>query len=203
MRNVILFLSILFLTACSLPLKKTSNDYLARGQMYYKTGKYKKALNDFNKAIEKDNYNMEAYASRGVLLFDLKQYHTALSDFGIVLRSDPNSSEAYSAIGAALAAQGRYNEARESLMKALELNPSNVEAICSLGGIYYSTGVYKAAVEEYTKAINLRPAPQIYFERGVAYKAYGKNDEAEADYKAAGVKFDQPQTEGVGKAEQK
>jgi len=193
MKKFILVLSAVCLAACSMPFQKTSLAYLARGEMYYKTGKLKKALKDFNKAVEKDNYNIEAYASRGTLLYDLQQYETAISDFNIVLQADPNRSEVHSAIGAALAAQGKFKEGRESLLKALELNPSNVEAICSLGGIYYSTGNYKAAIEEYTKAIKLRPAPQIYFARAVSYTAYGKEKEALADYRAAGVEVNQPE----------
>lgn len=187
MKRLLIAVSIFCLAGCALPLKKTSNDYLARGEMYYKTGKLKKALKDFNSAVQKDNYNIEAYASRGALLYDLQQYETALADFNLVLAADPNRSEVHSAIGATLAAQGKYQEARESLLKALELNPSNVEAICSLGGVYYSTENYKAAIEEYTKALKLRPSPQIYFARGVSYAAYGKDKEALADYKAAGV----------------
>ncbi len=189
MRNLIFVISIALLTGCALPLNRPSSYYVARGEMNYKTGNLKKALKDFNTAVEKDNYNVDAYASRGALLFDLQQYETALSDFNIVLQADPNRSEVHSAIGAALAGQGKYKESRESLLKALELNPSNVEALCSLGGVYYSTGNYKTAIEEYTKAIKLRPAPQIYFARGVAYNAYGKINEAKADFQAAGVDF--------------
>ena len=187
MKNLILIICAVALTGCALPLNKPSSYYVARGEMNYKTGNLKKALKDFNTAVEKDNYNVEAYASRGSLLFDLQQYETALSDFNIVLQADPNRSEVHSAVGATLAAQGKYKESRESLLKALELNPSNVEALCSLGGVYYSTGNYKAAVEEYTKAIKLRPAPQIYFARAVAYNANGKIKEAQADFQAAGV----------------
>lgn len=189
MKNLIIVICALAVSGCSLPLNKPSSYYVARGEMNYKTGNFKKALKDFNTAVEKDNYNIDAYASRGALLFDLQQYETALSDFSIVLQADPNRSEVHSAIGAALAGQGKYKESRESLLKALELNPSNVEALCSLGGVYYSTGNYKAAIEEYTKAIKLRPAPQIIFARGVAYSAYGKIDEAKADFDAAGVEF--------------
>lgn len=187
MKNLILVLCVAVLTGCSLPLNKPSSYYVARGEMSYKTGNLKKALKDFNTAVQKDNYNVEAYASRGALLFDLKQYETALSDFNIVLQADPNRSEVHSAVGATLAGQGKYKESRESLLKALELNPSNVEALCSLGGVYYSTGNYKSAIEEYTKAIKLRPAPQIYFARAVAYNAYGNIKEAQADFQAAGV----------------
>ncbi|MDR0646053.1 MAG: tetratricopeptide repeat protein [Elusimicrobiota bacterium] len=168
--------------------KKTSLDYLAIGEMYHKTGDLKKSLNNFNKAVETDANNIEAYASRGALLFDLGEYKDALSDFNIVIKFYPNRSEAYSAAGAALAALGDYIPAREKLLRALKLNPSNVYAISSLGGVYFSTQNYKAAIEEYTKAINLQPVVEFYFMRGAAYQKYGKQKEAETDFKAAGLK---------------
>lgn len=198
MKRQIIVLACFLLAGCSMFSHKTSAEYLAMGEMYYKTGDYKKALKDLNKAIEKDAYNMEAYASRGTLLFGLQEYDSALSDFNIVLQAEGERSEVYSAIGATYAAKGDYKEARENLLKALEINPANVEALCSLGGVYFSTENYKAAIEEYTKAIKLRPAPQAYFARALAYEKYGLIKEAAADYKMAGVSVDLPEPkEGI------
>jgi tetratricopeptide (TPR) repeat protein len=188
MKNFFL-LSIYFLFAgCGWPgHKPDAVEYLARGEMYHKTGKLKKALSNLNKAEEADAYNAEVYAARGALLFDFGEYEKALSDFNAVINLTPYRSEAYAAAGASLAALGRFVLARENILKALELNPVNVQALSSLGGIYFSTGNFKASAEEYTKAINLQPAAAFYFMRGAAYEKLGSLEAARADYQSAGL----------------
>lgn len=186
MKKLALLLSVVLLAGCSVFTPKTSVENLAKGEMYYKTGDYKKALKYLNKAVTKDPYNLDAYASRGALLFEVDDYDAAIADFNIIMQANPNRSEVYSAIGAALAAQGKYDEAIKVLAQALALNPANVEALCSMGGIYYSKGEYKNAVEEYTKALQYRKAPQIYLMRGLSYDQAGMTKEARADLEFAG-----------------
>jgi tetratricopeptide (TPR) repeat protein len=186
-RIFLILLCALFAGCASTGGVNTSLEYAAKGEMYQKTGDYKKALKYLNKAVEKDEYNIDAYASRGALLFTLEDYQNALSDFNIVKHFNPNRSEAYSAAGAALAAMGGYVEAKENIDRALELSPSNVQAVATLGGIYYQTKNYKEAIEQYTNAIALLPAANLYFMRGVCYQQYGMKDEAAADYQTAGL----------------
>ena len=185
MKKFLIPLICLLAAACSsVPVSKSS-EYLAKGEMYYKTGRVQKALKYFNKAVAEDPYNAEAYLSRGTLLYSAGEYDKAIDDFGVVLDSDKNVPELYSALGAAYAAKGEYAKAREALLKSLELYPANVAALNSLGGIYYSTGNYNAAIKEYDKALALRPVYQIYYMRGVCYEKLGRTQEAEADFKAA------------------
>ncbi|MDR1123493.1 MAG: tetratricopeptide repeat protein [Elusimicrobiota bacterium] len=165
--------------------KDAALENLARGEMYHKTGRHKRALKYLNKAAAAGSG--EAMASRGALLYDMGRYQDALEDFNAVIAAEPGRAEAYSAAGAAMAALGSYLPARESLLRSLELNPSNAAAHISLGGIYFNTQNYDAAAAEYTKALELRPAGDIYFMRGVCLLYYGKTAAAHEDFKAAGL----------------
>ena len=184
--HTLVFSFCLILAGCAGTTSKNSAvKNLARGEMYHKTGDYKRALRQLDKAAAAGS--REAFASRGALLYDIGRYEDSLADFNAVIVAEPNRAEAYSAAGAAMAALGQYLPARESLLRSLELNPSNAAAHVSLGGIYFNTQNYAAAADEYTKALKLRPAGEIYFMRGICYLYYGKTKEAHEDFNTAGL----------------
>ncbi|MDR0734991.1 MAG: tetratricopeptide repeat protein [Elusimicrobiota bacterium] len=184
--HTLVFSFCLILAGCAGAGKKNAAvENLARGEMYHKTGDYKRALRYLDKAAAAGS--REALASRGALLYDMGRYDDALLDFNAVIAAEPNRAEAYSAAGAAMAALGQYLPARENLLRSIELNRSNAAAHVSLGGIYFNTQNYDAAAAEYTKALKLRPAGEIYFMRGICYLHYGKPDAAREDFKAAGL----------------
>lgn len=192
MRKLLILSLAIILAGCAGAGKKTSSlEYLAKGEMYHKTGDLKNAFKNLNKAVEVDHNNIEAYASRGALLYSMGDYKNALTDFTVVIYHQPYRADAYAAAGAAMAELGDYLNAQEVLLHALKLNPSHIAARVSLGGMYLTTQNYAAAIEEYTTAITLQPAGDIYFMRGIAYQQYGKIEEAHKDFKAAGLKEDE------------
>ena len=187
-RKYILLLCLSFLVACaSTNTKSKSTEYTARGEMYFKTAKYDKAEKYFNKAIEANPYNLEAYKGRGSLYYNLGNYDKALQDFEHVLVYEPNNSSLLSAKAAIFANAGMYEEAFNILLKALKLNPSNIAALNSLAGIYYVLEDYKKAMEIYTISLEYQTTPEAYLMRGKCYLQLGNEDMAGNDFAMAKV----------------
>jgi len=187
-RKFILLFCLFIAAACTTTNTKTkSTEYAARGEMYLKTEKYDKAEKYFNKAIEANPYNLEAYKNRGSLYYNLGNYDKALKDFDYVLKYEPNNSSLLSAMGAILAQAGMYEESFAALFKALQLNPSNVAALNSIAGIYYVKEDYKKALNIYTISLEYQTTPEAYLMRGKCYLQLGDREQAENDFAMAKV----------------
>lgn len=97
MKSSILILLILLIPILS--CSKNPQDYIDKGYESILDGDYKGALENFNKAIELDPRNVEAYNNRGVVLGILGDHVRAISDFNRAIDLNPNDSEAYKSRG--------------------------------------------------------------------------------------------------------
>lgn len=105
--------------------------YCNRGQAKYCLRMVPEALADYNKAIELDPGNAQAYYNRGTLMFiSLTNYTGALANFSkaIELHSDPQEYDIYFWRGNARAELGDYAGAIADFSKSLELNPKSDQA---------------------------------------------------------------------------
>lgn len=94
--------SILFLLIVLIPILSCSNsaeDYIEKGYEHIIEGDYKEALKDFDKAVELDPRNLEAYNNRGVVLGILGDHYKAIQDFNRAIELKPTDSEAYKSRG--------------------------------------------------------------------------------------------------------
>ena len=190
MKNLsILFFTVL-LAACSAFNTKTANDYLAKSEMYYKTGNLKASWDYAQKALKKDPTAVSAYGTLGTILYDQGDYDNAIKYFEVLYQAGDKRSEVLSALGAAYAAKGNYDEALTYLDNSLKMNPSNLSALTSLAGIYYSKQEYQQAVDVYTAILEILPSAVIYNARAGAYEQLGQRDLALQDYKTAGVEVE-------------
>lgn len=183
MKKICLLALPLMLAACqTLP---TSQEYLARGDGYFKDGNASAALKAYNHGLRLNPDNTAIYAARGAVYFFQGDYAQAQADFVKVLDVNPYQVDAYSALGSTLAAQGDYETALEILNLALQLDFNKPEIFFSRGGVNLMLGNYEQAVFDYTHVINLRPAADVYNARGTAYLRWGKNDLAQKDFETA------------------
>lgn len=187
MKNFLVLSFTVLLSGCSVFAPKTANDYLAKSEMYYKTGNLKKSWDNAQKALKKDPSAVSAYGIMGSVLYDTGDFDNSIKYFEALYQAGDKRSEVLSALGAAYAAKGEYEVALQVLDEALEKNPSNLAALASKGGVYYSLQEYQKAVDIYTQALNIIPSAPIYNMRAAAYEQLGETQKALQDYKAAGV----------------
>jgi tetratricopeptide (TPR) repeat protein len=73
----------------------TAADYLKEGDLQLNLKNYKDALKQYNKAIDLDAYNGEAFAGRGLVKYFLKDYKGAIEDFNASIVLIPDFAEVY------------------------------------------------------------------------------------------------------------
>lgn len=174
---------LVFLGACAhLP---TSAEYVARGDGYFEDGNLPKAVAAYDKALELNPNNLEAYASRGSVHFFQGYYELAQADLEHVLKANPFYADAYTAYGSVLAARGAYEEALKVFEMAIALKPSKPENFFSRAGVFFMLGQYPRAVADYTTVLSTYPAAEVYNARGAVYLRMGKEDLAEKDFQMA------------------
>lgn len=114
--------------------------YLWRGMEYGDAGKREPAIQDFNKAIERNQGLIEAYKYRGGLLGMTGQHEKALADLNVYLSKNPNDAEYRFNRGIALRKLGKLPEAIEDFSVTIRLRPDFAPAYRSRAYAYSDMG---------------------------------------------------------------
>ncbi len=163
----------------------TSDAYQGRGVAYRQQGKFKEAMDDFNKAIELDPKNTYAYNSRGNAYLDQKDYKDAIADYTQAIKLLPTYAYAYDNRGDAYDDEGDIADAIADYTKAIELD-AEASFYNDRGIAYFHKKDYDNAIADYTKAVQMDPNyAAAYDNRGDANRDKGSTDQAIADYTSA------------------
>ncbi|MCP4156883.1 MAG: tetratricopeptide repeat protein, partial [bacterium] len=110
------------------------------GVAYYKSGNFKLALANYQKALQLDNNYASAFNNIGslYLVVYLKQkeeqaYRLALENFSRALEIDPRLFAAYNGRGAAYKFKNKIDLAIEDWKKTIEINPNFIDAYFNIG----------------------------------------------------------------------
>lgn len=85
-----------------------------------------KAIQYYDRAIQLDPKDIDAYFYKGIVLHGLKRYEEAVVAYDKVIQLDPNYP-VYGNKGDALRKLGRYEEAEEAYRKEDEVDPKDYE----------------------------------------------------------------------------
>jgi tetratricopeptide (TPR) repeat protein/CheY-like chemotaxis protein len=114
---------------------KSANSWLKRGtDYYYKYGNFEEAVQCFDRAIELDPKNWQAWNSRGICLKELGRYEEALQCFDRVIDSDDeevfyNKGETLEKMGEANGDYRLFLEAITYFDRVISKNPGHVYAL--------------------------------------------------------------------------
>jgi tetratricopeptide (TPR) repeat protein len=152
------------------------------------------AILDFNKALEENPKDAEAYLKRGIAQAEKGRYKQAISDYNKAIEINPRNAKAYINRGYAYVKDWEYDQAVSDFNKAIEIDPGDADAYINRGNVYAKKGRCEQAVtddrnhaiSDYTKALELNPrCAKAYLHRGNAYKDEGKYDQAISDFNEA------------------
>ena len=133
---------------------------------FYDRQKQLKAIRSYDKAIELDPYNAEAYYRRGlfmsnytfgeakVLLYNPKD---VMDDLQKAIQLDPNLAGAHYALGVAYDRMGNVQKAMVEFQKAGDLDRSDPRPHLYLGEKYANAGQFHMAIAAFAKAIKAHP----------------------------------------------
>lgn len=94
----IIAFALLLLVSCGSNAEKSRN-YYDKGMDYLYCSQFEEAIEYFDKAIEYDNSNHEAYFYRGCAKYNIFQKESALEDYNKTLEINPEYLQAYFNIG--------------------------------------------------------------------------------------------------------
>ena len=157
-----------------------------RGVSFSELGRYERAIEDFNRALEINPRYALAYNNRGAAYAKKGDLDRAISDFNRAIEINPGYADAYVNRGLAYYNKGDLDRAIFDFNRALEINPRDVEAYVNRGAAYADKGDLDGAISDFNRAIEINPGYALaYNNRGLAYYYKGDLEKACLDAKRA------------------
>ena len=98
-------------------------------------GQLDEAIAQFQKILETDPRNADAYANWGNALLQKGEVAEAIVHYQKALEIDPNNADAHNDLGAALTRKGQLAGAMEQFQEALRLDPGSANARSNLASV--------------------------------------------------------------------
>jgi tetratricopeptide (TPR) repeat protein len=130
-----------------------------RGIEYYKAGSYSQAIQDFSKAIEKDDQFVDSFVNRGIAWKKIGDYKRAIEDYDNALEKAPDTIKAINSLAWLLATcpDPEFRDGKRALILAKrgkELNPGSYN-LDTLAVAYAENGDFQKAIETQKEVIRL------------------------------------------------
>jgi serine/threonine protein kinase/Tfp pilus assembly protein PilF len=130
---------------------------LAVANMNQRTGAYAEALLEFQRSLQLDPKNVEAYLGLGRTYNSLGRTGEAEQAFRHAIDISPACWDCYNLLGAFLYGHARYVEAAQTWQKLTELTPDNVWGYLNVGAAYLNLGQFGQANEFFRRGLEIAP----------------------------------------------
>jgi Tfp pilus assembly protein PilF len=155
------------------------NARVQRGLIYRQMGNPQQALADYNRALQIEKDNTQAYTNRGNALLDLRRYEEAIADYKKVLKEEPNNTKTHVNMAIAYSSLGDYARAEQEFNEAERTNPNYADLYVNRAIMFFESKQYAKAIPSYQKYLQLRPDDhQIHNDIGIVYSILGQYDKA-------------------------
>ena len=142
------------------------------------TGHYAEAAAEFQRGIELEPTDEDAYIGLALAYEHQGAVNEAEKAYQSAIAARPNSSVAYNSLGTFYVRRDENEKALRMFQKVIELAPEGYGAYVNVGAVYTQMGRYADAVEPLKKSISIRPSNAAYDNLGTAY--FGLNQFADA-----------------------
>jgi tetratricopeptide (TPR) repeat protein len=139
------------------------------GNVYFTTGRYGEAVQQFQHSLELDHNNDETLRLLAEANQKLGNVAAAEVAYRNAIALRPNYWGVYSALGSFYYGQSRYTDAAEMFRKAIRLAPGSYRDYSNLAAVETIQGEYQDAVDALKQSIALRPAYDSYGNLAAAY----------------------------------
>jgi eukaryotic-like serine/threonine-protein kinase len=146
------------------------------------TGHYEEAVKEFERAIESEPTNNDAYTGLARAYELLGQPDAAEKTYRRAIDLRPQYWGGYNSLGTFYFRQMQYARAAEMFSKVIALVPDSFHGYDNLGAAYLGQGEYAEAIDTFKQSIALRPTAYAYSNIGTAYFYMRRFDDAAANY---------------------
>jgi tetratricopeptide (TPR) repeat protein len=147
---------------------KLAAGHICLGNLYNFTGKYEKAVPEFQTAADREPTSDDAYGGLAYAYEQSGQFQAAGQTYekAIQLRSSYWSN--YNRLGRFYMGQGNYQKAILMFQRVIELTPDNRWGYTNLGVAYYHLGRLDEAAAMWRRTLEIRPDATAYSNLGTA-----------------------------------
>ena len=178
--------------------EKTDNKnpeiFFLRGVCFREKKKYKKAVDEFKKAVKLDPDYSDAYAGLGITSGLLEEPQKAVDYYNQAIELNPATPGYYNNLGISLISLGKIDEAVKCFKKSISLNPSFVRAVNNLGLAYgfldkedLALAAFKKTGDEACAYNNMGYMYEMRNNIKMAAKMYKQALKINPDHKQAGI----------------
>lgn len=156
------------------------------------------AIDEFNRTLDLDMNNIDAYYGRGRCYWFSKKIDDAIADLEFVCQKKPDHFKAVKDIGNCYFSKGMHDKAIEYYQKSLKINPDYFMLYNNIGTVHASRDDDAKALENYDCAVKMLekrkdPNPAdiqlVFINRGKSFMKMKQWEKAISDFKkAVGVK---------------
>jgi len=183
-RVLIALIFVMFIVTCG---KSEAEKHLENAEKFFELKVFKKAIEEYSKAINLDPMLANAYSGRGNSYDSIynqryEEYfqNKAIEDYTIGIKLDPKNAKTYYSRGVLVPGD---KDALRDFHKAVEIGLRTSDVYNDLGDLYLKKKKYKKAINNFSKAIELDPSFEwAYTGRGESYKAIKKYKNAIKDF---------------------
>lgn len=154
---------------------------LAGGMLNEATGKYQKALEDYNRVQELEPRNIEALLQIASVYFRADMPDKAIIAYHKAIELDPGYYRPHEEMGSFHYFRGEYREAVEQFKLAIDRAPGRAIAYSNLGATLMDLGEYSPAETALLQSLKLKETAPALNNMG-AVRAYQRRDAEAIDY---------------------
>jgi len=165
MLKFVVLLSVLVISFSDLSAKKENNYDM--GQKELKARNYKKAIDNFSKAIKGNEKLTLSYYNRGLAYLFLNDFENSIQDFNEVIKRDSTISDAFNNRGLSYSYLGNTMKALYDLDKAIELDNKFPQAYINRAHVFILRTDFRNAQFDLDTAMSLEPDnPELFYQLG-------------------------------------
>jgi len=149
------------------------------------TGRYQQAAAEFQRAIDLEPTNVDAYIGLALALEHRGAIDEAEKNYQAAISTQPGSPVGYNSLGTFYLRRKEYEKALSMFQKVIELAPEGYGAYVNEGATLSNMGRYTESLEPLKKSIALRASYAGYVNLGTSYFGLNQFSDAATAYEQA------------------